>query len=103
MECILCNKQYVEKVETSFDIRMNNHLKHVRKQETIMSCKRFQQGTHKVYSLSVKFICIDQLTNTSKSKETLTQQPIDLRYHHFEKIYFTSYSICNLQFQFYFR
>ena len=46
MECILCNKQYVGKPETSFNIRLNNHRKDVKKVDTIMACKHFQQESH---------------------------------------------------------
>ena len=31
MQCILCNKQYVGKAETSFNIRLNNHQNDVKK------------------------------------------------------------------------
>ena len=41
MECIFCNKQYVGKVETSFNIRLNNHRKNVKKVDAIMACKHF--------------------------------------------------------------
>ena len=75
MECILCNKQYVGKAETSFNIRLNNHQKDVKKVDTIMTCKHFQQESHN-FNKHAKFTIIDQLTNTSKSKETLTQQLI---------------------------
>ena len=38
-----------------------------------MACKHFQQESHN-FNKHAKFITIDQLTNTSKSKETLTQR-----------------------------
>ena len=37
-----------------------------------MACKRFQQESHN-FNKHPKFTIIDQLTNTSKSKETVTQ------------------------------
>ena len=37
-----------------------------------MACKYFQQESHNVKK-HAKFTIIDQLTNTSKFKETLTQ------------------------------
>ena len=40
-----------------------------------MACKHFQQENHD-FNKHAKFTIIDQLTNTSKSKETLTQQLI---------------------------
>ena len=65
--CILCNKQYVGKAETSLSIRLNNHGKDVKKVDAIMICKYFQQASH----------IIDQLMNTSKFKGTLTQRLIE--------------------------
>ena len=41
MKCILCNKQYVGKTETSFNIRLNNHRKDVKKLNATMACKHF--------------------------------------------------------------
>ena len=76
MECILCNKQLLGKAETSFDIRPNNHQKDVEKVDAIMVCKYIQQESHS-FSRHAKFTIIDQLTNTSKSKEIFIQQPIE--------------------------
>ena len=44
MECILCNKQHVREAKTSFNIRLNNHQKDVKKVEEIMACKHIQLG-----------------------------------------------------------
>ena len=74
MEFILCNKLYVGKAETSFNVRLNNHQRDVKKVDAIMACKHFQQESH-IFNKHPKFTIIDQLTNTSKSKETL---PSDL-------------------------
>ena len=70
MDCILCNKQYVGKVETSFNISSNhrkvienNHRKDVKKVDAIMACKHFQQESHN-FNKHAKFIIIDLLTNT---------------------------------------
>ena len=70
MGCILCNKQYVGKVETSFNISSNhrkvienNHRKDVKKVDAIMACKHFQQESHNL-NKHAKFIIIDLLTNT---------------------------------------
>ena len=41
MECILCHK--VDKIETSFNIRLNNHRKCVKKSDEKMACKHFKQ------------------------------------------------------------
>ena len=42
MEFILCNKQYVGKAETSFNTRMNDNPKGVKKVDAIMTFKNFQ-------------------------------------------------------------
>ena len=76
MECILCNKQYVGKAETSFNIRLNNHKKNVKKVAAIIACKNFQLQSHN-FNKHSNFTIIDQLMNTSKSKETLTQRLIE--------------------------
>ena len=76
MEFILCSKQYVGKAETSFDIRLHNHQRDVKKVDGIMACKHFQKESC-IFNKHPKFTIIDQLTNTSKSKETLTQRPVE--------------------------
>ena len=43
MECTLCRKQYVGKSETSFNIRLNNHPKDVKKPDAILACRHFQE------------------------------------------------------------
>ena len=72
MECILCNKQYVGKVETSFNIRLSNHREDVKKVDAIMVCKHFRQERNN-FNKHTKFTIVNQLANTSKSKETVTQ------------------------------
>ena len=76
MECILCNKHYVGKAETSFNITLNNHRKDGKKADRIMACKPLQEENHSLNKHG-KFTIIYQLTNTSKSKETLTQRLIE--------------------------
>ena len=58
MECILCNKQLVGKVETSFDIRLLNHQNDVEKVDAIMVCRHIQQESHS-FSRHAKFTIID--------------------------------------------
>ena len=43
MECTLCKKQYVRKSETSFNIRLNNHHKDVKKPDAMLACRHFQK------------------------------------------------------------
>ena len=42
MECTSCKKQYVGKSETSFNIRLNNHRKDVKKPDAILACRNLQ-------------------------------------------------------------
>ena len=76
MDCILCKKQYVGKAETGFNIRLNNHRKDLKKVNAIMACKHFQQERHN-FNKHATFTIIDQLTYTSKFKESLTQRLIE--------------------------
>ena len=73
MECILSNKQNVGKAETSFNLRLNNNRKDVKKVCAITACKPFQQESY-YFKKHAKFTIIDQLTNNFRSKETLTQR-----------------------------
>ena len=77
MECTLCNKQYVEKAETVFNIRLNNHRKDTKTLNAILTCRHFQQEGQN-FNNHAKFIIIDKPVNTSSSRdisrERLTQQ-----------------------------
>ena len=42
MECTLCNKQYLGKVETVFKVRLNNHKKDIKNPNAILACRHFQ-------------------------------------------------------------
>ena len=53
-------------------IRLNNHRQDVKKVDAIIACKHFQQESNNL-NKHAKFTFINQLTNTSKSKETFTQ------------------------------
>ena len=43
MEWILCNKEYVGERETSFNVRLNDYRKDLKKVDAIMIFKDFQQ------------------------------------------------------------
>ena len=75
MDCILRNKQYVGKAETGFNIMLNNHRKDVEKFDAIMTSKLLQSESHN-FNKYARFPINDQLTNTYKFKETLTQRLI---------------------------
>ena len=46
MECTLCKKQHVGKSETSFNARLDNHCKDVKKPDAILACQHIQQKNH---------------------------------------------------------
>ena len=76
MEWILCNKEYVGERETSFNVRLNDYRKDLKKVDAIMIFKDLQQECHN-FKKHAKFTIMDQLTSTFKSKETLTKQLIE--------------------------
>ena len=76
MEWILCNKEYVGERKTSFNVRLNDYRKDLKNVDAIMIFKDFQQECLN-FKKHAKFTIMDQLTSTSKSKETLTQQLIE--------------------------
>ena len=75
MECTLCNKQYIGKVDTAFHIRLNSHRKDTKDPNAILACRHFQQQGHN-FNSHAKFIIIDKLVNTSSSKDILCEHLI---------------------------
>ena len=75
MKCTLCKKQYIGKSETIFNITLNNHRKDVKKPDAILVCRHVQEKKH-VFNKHTKFIIIDKLTNTTKSKDILRRRLI---------------------------
>ena len=72
MECILYTMQYVRRAETSFNQRLNNHRKDIKKPHSILAFKHFQdQGRNS--NKNSKFIIIDKLVNLHSSKEALRE------------------------------
>ena len=69
MEGILCYEEYVGKAGATFNMRLKNHRKDVQKAEPILAYKQFQQESYNL-NKHAQFTIIDQLMNTSKSKET---------------------------------
>ena len=67
---MLYDKQYVGKVGTSFNIRLNNQRKDVKNQNAMLACRHFNKHNHG-FNRHVKFSAIDKLTNTSRSKDIL--------------------------------
>ena len=44
MGCTICNMQYVNKNDTTFNIQLNNHTKDVEDPKSILAYKHFQKG-----------------------------------------------------------
>ena len=67
----MCKIQYVGKSETSFNIRLSNHRKDIKKPNAIEACKHFNNNEH-TFSKHGKFIIIEQLRNINTTPtETL--------------------------------
>ena len=60
MECTLCNKQYVEKAETGFNINLNNHRNNTKNAKAILACRHFQEQGHN-FNSHAKFEIIEKL------------------------------------------
>ena len=73
MECTLCNKQYVGKTETAFNIRLNIHRKDTKDPNAMLACRHFQQQGHN-FNSHAKYIIIDKLANASSSKDILRER-----------------------------
>ena len=67
---MLCNKQYVGKAETGFNIRLNNNRKDTKNPNAILACKHFQQQGHN-FNSHAKFINIDKLIAWIQKLKTL--------------------------------
>lgn len=73
MKRILCNKQYVGKAETSFNLRLNIYHKKV---DAVMTWKHCLKEGHN-FKKYPEFTTIHQLMNTCKFKDTLIQPLIE--------------------------
>ena len=62
MECALCKVQYVGKVATAFNIRLNNYRKNTNNLKSIPADLHFRKPGHS-FNLHPKFILIEQLSN----------------------------------------
>ena len=60
MECISYKMQYVGKVETVFNLRLNNHRKDTKKPNSFLACEHSQGQGHD-FNNYAKFIIIDKL------------------------------------------
>ena len=75
MKCIICNLEYVDKNETPFYIRLNNHRKDVKDRKAILADKHFQNNGHR-FNEHARFTITDKLTNTNLEKEVLSERII---------------------------
>ena len=71
MECTLCKRQYTDKSETAFNIKLNNHRNDVHKTNTPEVDQHFRLPGHN-FNRHAKFTLIEQLNNTEIDKELLT-------------------------------
>ena len=67
MKYTLCKKQYVEKAENIFNIRLNNHREDAKNPypKTILLCKYFQEKNRN-FDKQVKFTIIEKLKKKHK-------------------------------------
>ena len=77
--------QYVEKAETAFNLRSNNHRKDTKKPNSFLACKYFQEQRHTL-NKHAKFIIIDKLVNLHGSKETLREMLVVREHFWIQKI-----------------
>ena len=69
MECILFQIQYVEKAETTFNLRLNNHRNDSMEANSILACNHILKDL--ISTKRVKLIIIDKLINLNGSKKAL--------------------------------
>ena len=62
---MLCNKQYIGKSETTFDLRLNNYRKDINKQNLLQVGQHFRL-TGRNFSKPAKFTLIEQLNDVDK-------------------------------------
>ena len=67
MKSIFFNKQYIGKAKISFNIKLNDHQKDVKKANAIIACNNFQQESHNSKKQG-KFTILDQLTVSNLKK-----------------------------------
>ena len=70
MECVLCNKQWTNKSETTFNLRLSNHWKDINKQNLPQADQNVRLPTNK-FNKHAKFTLIEQLDYTNIDKELL--------------------------------
>ena len=71
LECTKCKLQYVGKCETTFNLRLNNHRKDVKRKDSIQASQHFNQHNHE-FNTDAKFTLIDKIQNTNTSREIIS-------------------------------
>ena len=70
MECVLCNKQYISKSETTFNLKLSNQQKDVIKQNSLQADQHFRLPGNN-FNKRAKFTLIKKLYDTNTDKELL--------------------------------
>ena len=78
MACTLCKQQYLGKLETPFNIRLNYLRNDVKNPhlKTILACKHFREKRHN-FNKHAEFIITDKLTIIEKPTEILRKRLIE--------------------------
>ena len=69
MECRKCHIQYVGKIETQFNQRLNNHRNNAYrpKPDTIPACRHFSDNNDHDFNKDAKFTLIEQIHDRTRS------------------------------------
>ena len=70
MECVLCNKQYISRSETTFNLKLSNQQKDVIKQNSLQADQHFRLPGNN-FNKHAKFTLIKKLNDTNTDKELL--------------------------------
>ena len=70
MECIACTIQYMGKVDTAFNLRLNNYMKDTKKPNSVLTRKHFKQQGYN-FNKHTEFIIIHKLENLHSPRETI--------------------------------
>ena len=70
LQCRICFIQYVGKIETTFNLRLNNHRKDSNKKDAILACTHFQKSNH-IFQPDAKFVLIEKIMKKYKTVKEL--------------------------------
>ena len=70
LQCRICQLHYVDKSETSFNVRLSNHRKDGKNKNPVLACKDFQNSNH-YFQRDAKFTLIEQIPKTFTTTEQL--------------------------------